>query len=69
VVLAHVADDGKYDLDFKTAGNDGKEKKTGAEMIDMYKSFCSGDYVALLLSFVKQFLECITTDFIYLWIF
>lgn len=30
-----------YDLDFKTENNDGSQKKTGAEMIDMYKEFCS----------------------------
>ena len=28
-----------YDLDFKTADNDGSQKKTAAQMQDMYKSF------------------------------
>jgi len=30
-----------YDLDFKTANNDGKHKKTGDALKDMYKDFCS----------------------------
>lgn len=34
-------EDKMYDLDFKTENNDGSQKKTGAEMIDMYKEFCT----------------------------
>ncbi|KAJ7570155.1 hypothetical protein O6H91_01G108400 [Diphasiastrum complanatum] len=34
-------EDKMYDLDFKTLDNSGAEKKTGAQMIDMYKEFCS----------------------------
>jgi enolase len=30
-----------YDLDFKTENNDGSQKRTGDEMIEMYKEFCS----------------------------
>lgn len=33
-------EDKMYDLDFKTKDNDGSQKKTGAQMQDMYKSFC-----------------------------
>ena len=33
--------DKMYDLDFKTENNDGSMKKTGEEMIAMYKEFCS----------------------------
>merc|ERR1712216_656892 len=33
--------DKMYDLDFKTEDNDGSMKKTGEEMIAMYKEFCS----------------------------
>eukprot|EP00951_Prasinocladus_malaysianus_P050303 scaffold679073_cov38-Prasinocladus_malaysianus.AAC.1 len=29
-----------YDLDFKNEKSDGSQKKTGDEMIEMYKSFC-----------------------------
>ncbi|OAE34165.1 hypothetical protein AXG93_1593s1240 [Marchantia polymorpha subsp. ruderalis] len=36
-----LTDDKKYDLDFKSANNNGSEKKSGAEMIDLYKSFCT----------------------------
>ncbi|KAG6550823.1 hypothetical protein Mapa_007619 [Marchantia paleacea] len=36
-----LTDDKKYDLDFKSVNNNGSEKKSGAEMIDLYKSFCS----------------------------
>ncbi|CAM6121174.1 unnamed protein product [Calypogeia fissa] len=43
-----LTEDGKYDLDFKTPGNDGKEKKTGPELIDMYKGFCS-DYPVITI--------------------
>jgi len=32
-------EDKMYDLDFKTKANDGSQKKTGAEMQEMYKSF------------------------------
>lgn len=32
-------EDKMYDLDFKTADNDGSQKKTSAQMQDMYKSF------------------------------
>ncbi|MBN2052984.1 phosphopyruvate hydratase [Candidatus Woesearchaeota archaeon] len=31
--------DGKYDLDFKNPNNDGSMKKTGDEMIELYKGF------------------------------
>ena len=34
-------EDKMYDLDFKTEGNDGSLKKSGAEMIEMYKEFCA----------------------------
>jgi len=34
-------EDKMYDLDFKTKDNDGSQKKTGEEMLEMYKSFCS----------------------------
>lgn len=37
----YTADDKMYDLDFKTENNDGSLKKTGEEMIAMYKEFCS----------------------------
>ena len=33
--------DKMYDLDFKTEDNDGSMKKTGDEMIAMYKEFCA----------------------------
>jgi len=33
--------DKMYDLDFKTENNDGSMKKTGEEMIAMYKEFCA----------------------------
>ena len=36
-------EDKMYDLDFKTENNDGSQKKSGAEMIAMYKEFCN-DY-------------------------
>ena len=36
-------EDKMYDLDFKTENNDGSQKKSGAEMISMYKEFCN-DY-------------------------
>eukprot|EP00245_Coleochaete_scutata_P002382 TRINITY_DN1310_c0_g1_i1.p1 TRINITY_DN1310_c0_g1~~TRINITY_DN1310_c0_g1_i1.p1 ORF type:complete len:479 (+),score=110.83 TRINITY_DN1310_c0_g1_i1:118-1554(+) len=36
-------EDKMYDLDFKTANNDGSEKKSGAQMIDLYTEFCT-DY-------------------------
>lgn len=36
-------DDKKYDLDFKTPNNSGGSKKTGAEMINLYKELCA-DY-------------------------
>ncbi len=29
----------KYDLDFKTPGNDGSAKLTGAQLTDLYKEF------------------------------
>jgi enolase len=32
-------ENGKYDLDFKNPKNDGKMKKTGADMIELYKKF------------------------------
>jgi enolase len=32
-------EDKMYDLDFKTENNDGSQKKTSAQMQDMYKSF------------------------------
>lgn len=34
-------EDKMYDLDFKTENNDGSMKKSGEEMIEMYKEFCS----------------------------
>lgn len=33
------ADSQKYDLDFKTPGNDGSAKLTGAQLTDLYKEF------------------------------
>ena len=33
-------EDKMYDLDFKTEDNDGSHKKSGAEMIQLYKDFC-----------------------------
>lgn len=33
-------EDKMYDLDFKTEDNDGSYKKSGAEMIQLYKDFC-----------------------------
>ena len=36
-----LSDDKMYDLDFKTENNDGSQRKTGEEMIAMYKEFCS----------------------------
>lgn len=33
-------EDKMYDLDFKTENNDGSQKKTAAQMTEMYKSFC-----------------------------
>lgn len=36
-------EDKQYDLDFKTEGNDGSQKKTGEQMLDLYKGFCT-DY-------------------------
>lgn len=35
--------DKHYDLDFKNPGNDGSQKKTGKEMLEIYKKFCA-DY-------------------------
>mmetsp|Transcript_10742 Transcript_10742/g.25493 ORF Transcript_10742/g.25493 Transcript_10742/m.25493 type:complete len:480 (-) Transcript_10742:274-1713(-) len=35
-----LTDDKKYDLNFKNQPNDGSQKKTGEEMIDLYKNFC-----------------------------
>eukprot|EP00240_Pyramimonas_obovata_P001174 CAMPEP_0118933554 /NCGR_PEP_ID=MMETSP1169-20130426/12053_1 /TAXON_ID=36882 /ORGANISM="Pyramimonas obovata, Strain CCMP722" /LENGTH=482 /DNA_ID=CAMNT_0006876335 /DNA_START=56 /DNA_END=1504 /DNA_ORIENTATION=- len=36
-----LTEDKMYDLDFKTEDNDGSQKKTGDEMIEMYKEFCT----------------------------
>merc|ERR1711966_119871 len=36
-----LTEDKMYDLDFKTEGNDGSQKKTGEEMIELYKEFCA----------------------------
>lgn len=36
-----LTEDKHYDLDFKTANNDGSQKKTGAEMLELYKGFCT----------------------------
>ena len=33
--------DHMYDLDFKTEGNDGSQRKSGEQMIAMYKEFCA----------------------------
>ena len=33
-------EDKMYDLDFKTENNDGSQKKTAAQMTEMYKGFC-----------------------------
>eukprot|EP00238_Polyblepharides_amylifera_P014959 CAMPEP_0196578988 /NCGR_PEP_ID=MMETSP1081-20130531/15306_1 /TAXON_ID=36882 /ORGANISM="Pyramimonas amylifera, Strain CCMP720" /LENGTH=481 /DNA_ID=CAMNT_0041898407 /DNA_START=85 /DNA_END=1530 /DNA_ORIENTATION=+ len=36
-----LTEDKMYDLDFKTEGNDGSMKKTGDEMVELYKEFCT----------------------------
>jgi enolase len=36
-----LTEDKMYDLDFKTEGNDGSQKRTGEEMVEMYKEFCA----------------------------
>merc|ERR1711871_1438906 len=36
-----LADDAKYDLDFKTADNDGSQKLSAEELKDLYKSFAA----------------------------
>jgi len=36
-----MTEDKMYDLDFKTADNDGSLKKSGEEMIELYKEFCT----------------------------
>lgn len=33
--------DGMYDLNFKQKNNDGSGKKSGAEMLELYKKYCS----------------------------
>jgi enolase len=38
-----LVDGGKYDLDFKTKDNDGSQRLTGEELLDLYKKFCA-DY-------------------------
>eukprot|EP00249_Psilotum_nudum_P004729 c18235_g1_i1 orf=88-1515(+) len=38
-----LTDDKKYDLDFKTPNNSGAEKRTGIQMIELYKELCT-DY-------------------------
>ena len=35
----YVSEDNKYDLDFKTTGNDGSQKVTGGELSNIYKNF------------------------------
>lgn len=35
----YKSEENKYDLDFKTANNDGSKRLTGAELINVYKSF------------------------------
>jgi hypothetical protein len=47
-VRAFYAADKRYDLNFKTPGNDGSEVKSGDEMIDLYKSFCKGIHPTLV---------------------
>jgi len=39
VAASEFYENGQYDLDFKTKGNDGSHKKTGAELIELYKGF------------------------------
>jgi len=39
VAASEFYDNGKYDLDFKTKNNDGSQKKSGEEMIALYKEF------------------------------
>jgi len=36
-----LTEDKMYDLNFKEEGNDGSQKKTGDEMVEMYKEFCT----------------------------
>ena len=38
-----LTEDKHYDLDFKNPKSDGSQKKTGAEMLEVYKKFCA-DY-------------------------
>jgi enolase len=38
-----LVEGGKYDLDFKTKDNDGSQRLTGDELLDLYKKFCA-DY-------------------------
>lgn len=38
-----LTEDKHYDLDFKNPTNDGSQKKTGAEMLELYQKFCT-DY-------------------------
>jgi enolase len=37
----YKSEENKYDLDFKTANNDGSKKLTGAELANVYKNFVS----------------------------
>lgn len=36
-----LCEDGRYDLDFKTANNDGSQRITGAELGQLYKDLCA----------------------------
>ena len=38
-----LTEDKHYDLDFKNPKSDGSQKKTGADMLEVYKKFCT-DY-------------------------
>ena len=43
-----LVEGGKYDLDFKTKDNDGSQRLTGEELLDLYKKFCA-DYPVITI--------------------
>ena len=43
-----LVEGGKYDLDFKTKDNDGSQRLTGDELLDLYKKFCA-DYPVITI--------------------
>ena len=38
--LEFLTDEKMYELDFKTQNNNGSQKKSGAEMVELWKDFC-----------------------------